>query len=183
MSALLVADAQQPALVERAASVVGVYDTHVDAEAALRSLEGAGLDMTRLSIIGRDFQTEEHALGYYTLGDRVKLWSGRGAVLGGLWASCLASGVFLLPVVGPVVVLGPLVAVLIAVLEGAVLGGAAGALGAVFASIGLPEEAAVKYERAVLSGHFVLVAQGSPDILTHAQLILGTAGTTHLLEA
>lgn len=167
----------------RATSVVGVYGTHLDAETAIRSLETAGLDMTRLSIIGRDFHTEEHALGYYTLGDRVKLWSGRGALLGGLWASCLASGIFLLPVVGPVVVLGPLVAVLLAVLEGAALGGAAGAIGAVFANIGLPEEAVVKYERAVLAGQFVLVAQGTPDILTHAQLILGTTGTTHRLEA
>ena len=41
--------------------------------------------MKKLSIVARDFHTEEHALGFYTSGDRVKFWGGRGAFWGSLW--------------------------------------------------------------------------------------------------
>ena len=44
--------------------VVAIYESHTSAEAALRELQKAGLDMKRLSIIGKDFHTEEHALGF-----------------------------------------------------------------------------------------------------------------------
>ena len=53
---------------------VAVFDRHQDAEAAIRDLQRAGFDMKKLSIIGRDYHTEEHAVGFYNAGDRVKYW-------------------------------------------------------------------------------------------------------------
>jgi ribosomal protein S11 len=34
-------------------AVVAVYDTHQEAEAAIRELQHAGVDMTKLSVIGK----------------------------------------------------------------------------------------------------------------------------------
>ena len=58
-------------------SVVAIYDSHRGAETAIRALERAGIDMKQLSIVGKGLHTEEHALGFYTSGDRLKFWAGR----------------------------------------------------------------------------------------------------------
>ena len=78
-------------------SVVAIYDSHTGAEAALKDLQKAGLDMKRLSIIGKDFHTEEHALGFYTSGDRMKFWApaGRFGEVSGDFSSVEHSSSFL----------------------------------------------------------------------------------------
>ena len=60
-------------------SVVGVYETHQQAEDAIRELQKSGFDMKKLSIVGKDYHTEEHVVGYYNLGERMKSWGKLGA--------------------------------------------------------------------------------------------------------
>ena len=55
-------------------SVMAVYDSHVAAEEAIRALAKSGFDMRKLSIVGRDYSTEEGVVGYYNAGDRMKAW-------------------------------------------------------------------------------------------------------------
>ena len=38
--------------------------------------------MNQLSIVGRDYHTEEHVVGYYNAGDRMKYWGKLGAFWG-----------------------------------------------------------------------------------------------------
>jgi hypothetical protein len=64
-------------------AVVGVYNTHTEAEAAVKELQHAGFDMKKLSIVGKDYQTEEHVIGFYNAGDRMKFWGKQGAFWGG----------------------------------------------------------------------------------------------------
>jgi hypothetical protein len=47
-------------------SVVAVYDSHAAAEAAVRELAKSGFDMKKLSIIGKDYSTEEGSSGFTT---------------------------------------------------------------------------------------------------------------------
>lgn len=42
---------------------VAVYSTHTEAEIAIKALEQSGFDMTKLSIVGRDYHTEERVTG------------------------------------------------------------------------------------------------------------------------
>lgn len=44
-------------------SVVAVYDSHTDAEKAIRALAQSGFDMRTLSIVGKDYATEEGVVG------------------------------------------------------------------------------------------------------------------------
>ena len=60
-------------------AVVAIYDTHTEAEAAIRDLQKMGFDMTKLSIVGKDYHTDEEVVGYYTTGDRMKSWGKSGA--------------------------------------------------------------------------------------------------------
>ena len=74
-------------------SVVTIYDTHVQAEHAIKELQLAGVDMKSLSIAARDTHTDEHVVGYYNAGDRMKYWGRLGAFWGGVWG-WLAAGWF-----------------------------------------------------------------------------------------
>ena len=55
-------------------SIVAVLNTHIEAEEAVKELQKAGFDMKKLSILGKDYHAEEHVVGYYNTGDRVKYW-------------------------------------------------------------------------------------------------------------
>jgi uncharacterized membrane protein len=161
-------------------SMVATYDSHDKAEAAIKVLQAAGLDMTRMSIVGRDFHTAEHALGFYTSGDRMKFWGSNGAFWGGLWGLLAGGALFVVPVIGPLVVMGPLVAALVGVIEGAALGGSAGVLAAALASTGIPDNRTVKYELDVQAGNFLVIVNGTADMVTHARAMLGTTSATRL---
>ena len=55
-------------------SVVAIYKSHVEAEAAVKEQQKSGFDMKKLSIVGRDYHTDEQGGGYYNAGDRMKYW-------------------------------------------------------------------------------------------------------------
>ncbi len=55
-------------------SCVAVYEEHLQAETAVRQLLEEGFDAKKLSIIGKGRQHEEHSIGFYNTGDRMKLW-------------------------------------------------------------------------------------------------------------
>ena len=63
-------------------SVVAVFESHTKAEDAVRELQKSGFDMKKLSIVGKDYHTDEHVVGYYNTGDRMLYWGKLGRVLG-----------------------------------------------------------------------------------------------------
>jgi uncharacterized membrane protein len=154
-------------------AVVAIYATHTDADTAIRSLQRAGFDMKKLSIMGRDFHSEEHAVGFYNTGDRMKFWGGLGAFWGGLWGMMLGGALFFIPAIGPFVVMGPLVGWIAGALEGAAVGGGAGVLAAALASAGIPENSIVKYQEELKAGKFVVIAHGAAAEIQYARSLLG----------
>jgi uncharacterized membrane protein len=75
-------------------AVIGIYDTHDKAEEAVKQLEKSGFDMKKLSIVGKDYHTEKHVVGYYNAGDRMKYWGKLGAFWGGIWGMLFGSAFF-----------------------------------------------------------------------------------------
>ena len=151
---------------------VRVFATHADAEQAIRAIAKSGFDMKKLSLIGKGYHTEEHPIGFYTAGDRIKSWGSRGAFWGGIWGMLFAPAVFFLPGLGLVALVGPIVAVLINALEGAVMVGGLSAIGAALTSIGVSETDSIKYERALKSDKFVLLVHGSVEEAAHVDRLL-----------
>src|SRR6202522_2356743 len=129
-------------------AVVAVYATHVEAEAAVKELQRAGVDMHTLSIVGKGSHTDEHVVGYYNTGDRMKYWGKIGAFWGGFWGLLFGSAFFAIPGIGPILAAGPVVAWIVGALESAVVVGGFSALGAGLYSIGIPDDSIVKYETA-----------------------------------
>jgi uncharacterized membrane protein len=160
-------------------SVVAVYDTHEHAESAIKKLQEAGVDMKSLSIAGRDTHTDEHVVGYYNAGDRMKYWGKVGAFWGGFWGLLFGSALFAIPGLGPILVAGPLVAWIIAGLEGAVVVGGVSALGAGLVSIGIPKDSVLQYEVALKTDKFLLVVHGTPDAVDKAKEIIAGTEQSH----
>jgi len=104
-------------------AVVGIYNSHTEAEASIKELQRSGFDMKKLSIVGKDYHTEEHVVGYYNVGDRMKVWGKLGAFWGGFWGLLFGSAFFFIPGIGPLIVFGPLVGWIVGALEGAVVVG------------------------------------------------------------
>src|ERR1700677_4485840 len=158
-------------------SVVAIYDTHEQAEQAVKELQEAGVDMKSLSIAAKDMHTDEQVVGYYNTGDRMKHWGKVGAFWGGFWGLLFGSALFAIPGVGPILVAGPLVAWIVAALEGAVVVGGVSAIGAGLVSIGIPKDSVIKYETALKTDKFLLVVHGSRDAVEKAKDII--EGTRH----
>ena len=90
-------------------AVVGIFNSHPEAETSIKELQQAGFDMKKLSIVGKDYHPEEHVVGYYNIGDRMKVWGKLGAFWGGFWGLLFGSALFIIPGIGPLIVFGPLV--------------------------------------------------------------------------
>jgi uncharacterized membrane protein len=153
-------------------SIVAIYKSHTAAEAAIKELQQSGFDMKKLSVVGRDEHTDEHVVGYYNTGDRMKHWGKLGAFWGGIWGMLFGSAFFLIPGVGPLLVAGPLVSWIVGALEGAIVVGGLSAIGAGLYGLGIPKDSILRYETALKTGKFVLIAHGSMDDITHAKEIL-----------
>ena len=168
-------------------AVIAVFENHSGAEEAVKQLQRSGFDIKKLSVVGKDYHTEEQVVGYYNAGDRMKYWGKWGAFWGGFWGLLFGSAFFWVPAIGPVLVGGPLVAWIVAGLENAVIVGGLSALGAGLYSIGIPNDSIVLYEAAVKAGKYLVVAHGTSAEAAKARKILDASNpsqlTDHVLES
>ena len=162
----------RPAAFDQA--IIATYLTHAAAEAAVRLLSSGGLPMTHISIIGRHFETREDVQGFYRPADAALEGAGTGAWFGGLFGLLVGTGLFILPVIGPVLVLGPLAGLV----AGAIGGAGVGALVSGLVFLGVPQDQAIKYQERIQAGEFLVVVHGgSPAETERACSTL--QGTSH----
>jgi hypothetical protein len=162
------------------------FVSHVDAAEAIQALSRSGVDITKLSLVGKVPHGEEQPLGFYASGDRIESWGGTGAFWDGVWAQLLAPAVVVLPGVGLVAMAGPMVPALIKAFDGTAMPGGLSALGAALSQIGMARQDAIDYESAVKIDNYVLMAHGNDaDRLTVQGVLSRTrpgqaAGQTHV---
>jgi len=165
---------------ENRGSLVAVFTDHKAAEAAVKALAAGGFDIKDLSIVGKGYSVEEKVTGFYSTGDRMTFWGTEGAIWGGLWG-LFFGGLFLtVPLIGGVVVLGGLASIIAAGIENAIAVGALGVIGAGLYSLGIPRDSALKYETAVKTDGFLVLAHGSDAVLGRAKAILSSNKPDHI---
>jgi len=162
-------------MIQKNAGIV-TFNTHTEAEDAVKELQKSGFNMKKLSIIGKDYHTEENVVGYYNTGDRMKKWGKFGAFWGGLFGLLFGSAFFFIPGVGPIMIAGPFISSIVGGLEGAALVGGLDALGAALYSIGIPKDSIINYETAIRNEKFIIVVHGSLDEIENAKNILKNIG-------
>jgi len=161
-------------------AVVAIYETHAGAEEAVKELQRAGIDLHTLSIVGKDSHADEHVVGYYNTGDRMKYWGKAGAFWGGMWGLLFGSAFFAIPGIGPVLVAGPVVAWIVGALEGAAVVGGLSAVGAGLYSMGIPKDSVLQYEIALKTDKFLLMVHGTEGQVETARTILGNTQPLHM---
>lgn len=149
-----------------------ILRTHTEAENAVQEMQRAGFDMKKISIVGKDFQSKGHAVGYYNAGDGINYWGKQGAFWGEMWDRLTGSAFLLIPDIGPLAVGGPLVAAIVAGLQGTFIVRGLSSLGAGFNCLGIPWDRIQAYEDAIKGEMLVLVLQGSASELAKAMEIL-----------
>jgi len=155
---------------------VAVYPTHDQAEAAVKGLNDAGYNMKNLSIVGQNYATDEHPVGFINTGDRMWTWGKYGAFWGWIWGILFGSALVFIPGMGSVLFAGWIVAGL----EGAVVVGGLAALGGALTTIGVPANSIVKYETALRAGSFLLVVHGDEAEVKRAKDLLATTNASQL---
>lgn len=151
---------------------IATFTNHPAAENAIQELSQRGFDIKKLSIVGRDYHSEENVIGFYTRGDRIKYWGKLGAFWGGVWGLLAGSAFLLIPGIGPLLVAGPITTWVVGALEGAILVGGVSALGAGLVGLGIPKDKVVKYESSIKAGKFLLISHGNNEDAKRANDIL-----------
>lgn len=157
---------------------VAIYESHTQAEEAVHKLARAGFDMKTISILGKDYHTEEHVVGYFNVGDRARFFGKLGAFWGGLAGILFGSALLFVPVVGHIVVLGPIAATIAGGLQGAVVGGGFSALVGALTAVGVPKDSVLRYETALKASKFLVVVHGAGDDIWRARDVLAAAGSS-----
>jgi Heat induced stress protein YflT domain len=161
-------------------SAVAIYNTHTDAQAAVNELQTSGIDMKLISIVGKDYRTDDHVVGYYKTDNRLKYWGKLGAFWGGIWSLLVGEAFFWMPGVGPILVGGSLVSTIVGALEGATIHNGLTALGSALHSMGIPKSDVINYESALRANKFLLIVHGTDGETSRANDILRTTETIEL---
>ncbi|WP_439625006.1 general stress protein [Gemmata sp.] len=135
------------------ATTVGVFATRGAAERAVADLKTAGYRDDQIGLVGKNadgktFKTDGG--GETNAGEGAAIGVAAGAGVAGLVSLGVSFGV--IPVIGPILAVGPLAAALISAASGAAAAGIAGAL----IGWGIPEEDAKYYEGEVNAGRYLV---------------------------
>ncbi len=138
-----------------ARSIVGLFNSRAEAEAAIGDLIESGFDSSRIGILLQDRgQTREVVAEY---GTRSGETAAAGGIVGGTAGALMAAtGALVIPGLGPFIA-GGIVAAVLGAGGGALIGGLLG--------LGIPEEEATYYQEQVGAGRAMVTvdAQGRDD--------------------
>lgn len=161
-------------------SAIGIFDSLADAEHAIEKLEKGGFPIRQVSIVARNLESEKRVHGFVTAGDVAKSGASTGGWLGGLFGVLVGAAFIWVPGVGPLIVAGPLAAVILGAIEGAAAGAAGGGLLGGLIGWGVSKQHILKYEEVMRGGKYLLVAHGSAAEVEQARGILAGAGASEL---
>ncbi len=154
-------------------AVINIYGSHPTAEAAVEELQKANFDVAKLAIVSREYLD-----GYRAGGERMKFWTWRGIVWGGLAGLLVSAGFLWVPGVRPLLVGAPLLNVILCVVQGAVVGGGLSALvagllpRATLFVLGIPSANLLKHETALKAGKCLLIMRGTEEESAEARKIV-----------
>ena len=135
------------------ATTVGVFATRDAADRAVAELKKAGYRDDQIGLVGKNADgktVKTDGAGDTHAGEGAAIGAAAGAGVAGLVSLGVSFGV--IPVIGPILAVGPLAAALISAASGAAAAGIAGAL----IGWGIPEEDAKYYEGEVKAGRYLV---------------------------
>jgi hypothetical protein len=148
-----------------AKTITGLFDSMNDAQSAAKELMDRGISRDNISLVARDSRSESvnaHEVGAAPV-------VGAGAVVGGAVGLLIGAGLLTIPIIGPVLAIGPLAAAIGstaaavgATALGAGIGAGIGGLAGGLINAGVPEEDAHAYVEGVRRGGTLLTVTIDP---------------------
>lgn len=169
----------------------GVYDEERKAIRVVEKLIEEDFPMDRISLLHKSGGAGDDMLGlaYSGTPERMKTWSRHGAAWGALWGLLAgATGLFVLPGIGPLLAAGPVVEALGGAVAGAALAGGAMAgaaaltqLAAALHRLGIPAEDIKEIHEAIEQDRYVVILHCAPEEAEHCAARLGWSGADPVL--
>jgi outer membrane lipoprotein SlyB len=160
--------------------VSSTFATHEAAESAVRAIGETGTPLKNISIVAQNLQTTERIQGFITTGDIAKEGASIGAWWGGMFGTLTGAAFLWIPVVGPLVVAGPVALAFLGLLEGAAVGAVGGGLLGALVGYGFSDAKALKYETSVRSGQYLVLFHGDKPQASEAKAVLLAQGAENL---
>jgi uncharacterized protein (TIGR02271 family) len=138
-------------------TTVGVFESRAAAERMVAELRAAGYRDDQIGVVAKDERgnaVRTDGAGDSHAGEGAAIGAAAGA--GALALGSLGMSFGVIPIIGPILAVGPIAAALISAAGGAAAGGIAGAL----IGWGIPEEDARYYESEVKAGRYVVTVHG-----------------------
>jgi len=157
-------------------SVVHIYPSLEEAEAAVKRLSDSKFPINQISIVTQNIQTTKQVHGFITAGDVAAKGASSGAWMGGFFGLLVGAAFIWVPGFGPLFVAGPFAAALLGGVEGIVAGAAGGGLLGALLGWGISKEHILKYEEGIKGGKYLVVANGDESQVSMARMILDGLG-------
>ena len=171
---------------------IGVFDSETKAQRVIEKLIKEDFPADRLSLLRKSGGAGDDMLGlaYTDSSERIKAWGEHGAAWGALWGLLAgATGLFVIPGIGPLLAAGPIVEALGGAIAGAAVAGGAMAGAAVlteFASalhrMGIPETRIEDIRAAIEGGKYVVILHCQPDEAERCARRLDWAGADPVIK-
>lgn len=152
-------------------TVIGVYDSHDKAIVAASELKKSGFPASKISIIGKADLVDNHIHVKSSTAPAVAEAS-IGVVTGTVLGILTGVGIFAVPGLGFLFGAGAVVGAF----AGLDFGILAGGITAILTTIGINEVNAVKYEKHLNEGKFLIFANGDENQIEQAKKVLHTQG-------
>jgi hypothetical protein len=153
-------------------SVIGVYEALDGAETAVLRLGEQGFPISNVSIVARDLTSERAIRGFVSTGDVAKQGAGIGGWIGGIFGVMIGAALVWVPGFGPLLVAGPLAAMILGGIEGAAIGAAGGGVLGALIGWGVSRDHVLKYEDHLQGGRYLVIAHGTPQDAARAADVL-----------
>ncbi len=160
-------------------TVVGLFDTTAEANAAIERLHMAGIDGNEVSVVAREGTDIHHVseeAGHEHLLSDAGVTTGlvSGAAIGAAAGLALVGSSVLLPGLGTFLIAGPLAAAL----TGAGIGAASGGIIGGLTGVGVPESEAEHFSSGMERGKILVSARADSTQIDEVRKILDEEGST-----
>lgn len=153
-------------------SVVHIYPSLEDAEAAIKHLSDNKFPINQISIVTQNIETTKQVHGFITVGDMAARGASSGAWMGGLFGLLVSAAFIWVPGFGPLFVAGPFAAALLGSVEGIAAGAAGDGLLGALLGWGISKEHIIKYEELIKSGKYLVIVNGDESQVNRARSLL-----------
>jgi hypothetical protein len=165
---------------------IGVFPDYHTTEKALRKLQDINYAMDHISVIGQDSEYlnrsgQDNDVQLHDLqtieddthaDDGAKVGGVTGGAVGGLTGLLVGLGTLAIPGIGPIMLAGVAATAIASTIAGGAIGTATGGLLGGLIGLGIPEDRAKIYNDKVMSGHYLVIVDGTDDDIARVEPIL-----------